>query len=507
MCAAEARTGSSVLQPFPINRFGGLDLREAEEVGAQSAIDLLNVDFDRTGAVRTRDGVVAFNATPAASAFTDGRVWAGATLDSPQIIFSDFGGDLRAYSATGTLLATLALSHDYVSLAALGTGSAGPYVYIGGDTGSQIRRWDGSAFSSPAGMPNARLVAVQPNDNRLVAAHTDATNERSRVKFSDANAPETWTANNFVDLHPNDGGEITAMVTWRDALWVFKSTGKIFQFYGNSVDAANNPVFNYRTIDTPGVSALVDGVEVCPEGLYINAVDGIYLLGGVGAPRKISGALDSLFEGRGTPFFQGATGLVPLTYFPQRPIAWQDSVLFPSSTSPGASNIVLVFHRPTEQWSYWSFPNGLVPFGVIPPTATLGLARLLLVKEQTTAYRLSTSATDDAGTAIVSRYRSGFYGVGGQPSQEAVIRESVLDGIGTPTFSVSKDYGAVPTTGGGAKAAVTLGTAPAYGNNRHRVAQKGRRFSFQIEATSGAWRVNQITHHVRGIRPPGVKST
>src|SRR4051794_15376750 len=43
---------------FPVERFGGLRLDlEAEEVGPSQAIDLLNVDLDKRGGVRTRDGL------------------------------------------------------------------------------------------------------------------------------------------------------------------------------------------------------------------------------------------------------------------------------------------------------------------------------------------------------------------------------------------------------------------------------------------------------------------
>src|SRR4051812_17053623 len=62
------RTGSSIrrsrampsgLSAFSVERFSGLNVRDdPEEVGASGAIDLLNVDFDQRGRVRSRGGLV-----------------------------------------------------------------------------------------------------------------------------------------------------------------------------------------------------------------------------------------------------------------------------------------------------------------------------------------------------------------------------------------------------------------------------------------------------------------
>ncbi|MBW3593776.1 MAG: hypothetical protein KY396_08780 [Actinobacteria bacterium] len=60
------------MQPYaqqPVVEFGGLNLRDdPQEVGWQGAIDLLNIDLDRRGRVRQRDGVAVFATPPAAGA-------------------------------------------------------------------------------------------------------------------------------------------------------------------------------------------------------------------------------------------------------------------------------------------------------------------------------------------------------------------------------------------------------------------------------------------------------
>jgi hypothetical protein len=45
------------LTPLLVNQFAGLDLRPSSlSLGANTAVDVLNADFDRPGLVRKRDG-------------------------------------------------------------------------------------------------------------------------------------------------------------------------------------------------------------------------------------------------------------------------------------------------------------------------------------------------------------------------------------------------------------------------------------------------------------------
>jgi hypothetical protein len=375
---------------------------------------------------------------------------------------------------------------------------------------------------------NGLCVAVQPIENRLVAAHTSTTNT-SRVWFSDAGTPEVFGANNYVDLHPNDGETIQAMLAWGNLLFVFKQS-KFFVFYGNSTNAAGDPIFNYRAIESGVGVVAYDAAAAAEDGVYFLSARGLYRTTG-GPPQRVSEVLDPLFSQQyGAPITFNPTGAT-LTERPAALLGQMSGTiggpvvvagtrilftlrLWVGDNGGTVTNVFPVYYRDTGQWSIWtsalvSGSFSLRPFAVQAEddNAFEQPQVLWAGSGDDKIYRSSPGATTDSGSAIASHYRAGLYTVGNQPSQEAVIRESVLDGTGTPTFGVSKDYAAVPTTGGGAKASVTLGTSPAYGNGRHRVAQKGRRFSYEVSATSGAWQVNQISHHVRGIRPPGVKST
>lgn len=499
---------------MPISEFGGLDLREPEQVGATRAIDILNVDLDRKGAIRTRDGLAKFNAVAGAANLTYAKVWRTPPTAAfgDVVIASDAGSDLRAYAPDGVLIATLATTHPFVSVAGLGTGAAGPYAYVGGYESGQIRRFDGTAWASPAGMPNARFVAVQPIENRLAAAYT-LTTQKSRVQFSDAGAPETWTAANFVDLFPNDGENITAMVAFGTQLFVFKQS-RFFVFYGNSVASDGSSVFNYRVIDTGVGVTPRDGAVAANDGVYFMHQTGFYRTTG-GAPEKISGNLDAIFSDYKVPPFTTVLG----TSFdlhsgdgsPASPVVFGSRVVFPTSAfALGASPTSLVYYRDTGEWSVWSSAIG----GTMRPQAALvsNSSPVLLWADvggaNSRMFITDRTVTTDDGTNISSLYRSGFYTVGNQPTQEAVIQETMIEGTGAPIFAISKDYGTIPTSGGGAEATLTLGTAPAYDNTWHTADLQGRRFSYQLRRSAGpVWKVNSITHHIKAIRAPGVEST
>lgn len=492
---------------YKIERFGGLVLdREPDEVGANEAIDLVNVDLDRGGAMRIRDGFSKLNAVAGADPFVRGPYnWEAQNW----VVVSD-GTKVRLYDSAGTLQASSgAMTADTTSVAPFGTGTTS-YLYLAQSKAASVfRATTAGVFSTPAGMPNAEYLAVQPNDNRLVAAYTSST-QASRVKFSDPGDAETWGANNYVDLTPNDGDVITGLVAWGNLLFVFKQR-KYFVFYGNSTDSAGNPVFNYRAFDF-GIGT-IPGRNPCvatPNGVYFMGAGGVYVTTG-GAPSKVSGAMEPLFTGAPIPF---GPLVPPLTGVSVTAAYLRGRVYFLINAS--GSIYLLGYDIETGQWVLWKSALITLPIGVCSYSLSASAPRLCFAYGTflyTQPYVSGTTTTTDDGTPITSRYRSGFYTPLDDPARECTVRESILDGIGTPTFSVSRDFAStLPATGGGAKGTVTLGTSPAIAQGRHRVSQRGRRFSYQIESSTAgeaapAWRVESITQNLTGFRETGLKTT
>lgn len=477
------------LIPVFVETFGGLRLDlDPEEGGLNSAIDVLNCDFDRRGRVRSRDGFTKYTSSAADDPYT--QLGTYTPIGDTTTVIAGRGANVDALDTDGSVLATAGGgSSDTVwSFVPFGTPTV-QYTYVNGwdpsGTAYLKNRWTGSAFGSTS-IPDGRHVVVSPTDNRLAVASLDG--DLSRIEFSDPGDPETWSASNHVDLYPGDGENITCAITWRDLIFVFKET-KFFVFYGNSTDASGDPIFNYRTVNT-GVSALSPtGACIAPEGVYFVHNTGVYRTSG-GPPELVSSAITPLFVGNATTYFQGESPDAT-----KATLAYSNRRLYMGS---GAGNGMLVYDVDMNAWMYWGIsvngltagPTGALWFsydGTNDPTATndVGL--------------FSNSATDDAGTDIASRYRSGF-GDFGHAGREKTVRETELVGQGTVEFGWSRDFGAITTS---STADVTLGTAPTPGRQLHRSSQDGELLSWQASSVSGgAWVLNRLVPMLRDVRGP-----
>jgi hypothetical protein len=327
-------------------------------------------------------------------------------------------------------------------------------------------------------------LSLSPTDNRLVVCSSG-----SKVWFSDPGAPTTFGANNFVTLVPGDGEEIQGAEVFNNQLFVFKRT-KFFVFYGNTIDATGNPVFNYRAVHSGTGLALQDRVVAGFDGLYFQGADGIYKTTG-GNPVCISRPIDPVFVGgayaysTATASSEGHTG---------SQMAFCDSRLYVAANS----GEMLVYDTRNDTWTIWKLGQGGVTFDVATLPGTSGSANTVLFADTISITSLSSSATADPSAAIVSRYRLPFETYG--TPREKRIRETIVEGTGSPTLQWSKDWGSLVTG-----SAVTLGTSPAIAIGRQRLAIRGRAFSLQLGASSGAWSVNRVQVNLgEGMRGPEV---
>lgn len=456
-----------------IEGFPGLDLR-TDPADSKGAIDMLNVVLE-PGRVKTRPGSTILYETAALPVFA----MANQRGPTTHLIVAEVGtpGALHALNSAGVLLASTTLAAVDASGAtgvAIGT-ATNDYFYVTAPGGvTVVKRWDGAAWTSPAGFPAAtQVLGHSQTDNRLIAC------VGSRANFSDPGAPETFGANNYVSLGVGDGEQIHGYAWFNNQAFIFKKT-KFFVFYGTSADGTGEPVFNYRPVDTGvGMWAYApQAVCVGPDGVYFLASDGIYRTTG-GPPVKISAALDPFFAGATGPFW--TSGNWSSTDMAQR-LHWHDGKLYAALATPGG-RLLLVWDSSLNAWTAWSHTAralASLPATAAAPGLIFGAGALL---------RSSPAVTTDVGEAIVSRYRSAFNDFG-SPLQK-MIRETIVEGTGSPTLQWSRDWRAL-TTGG----AVTLGVAPAVSTGRQSKALPGRTFSFQLGASSGAWAVHQVQPNV-----------
>lgn len=479
------------LQPVNIESFGGLDLAsDPEEVGWNAAIDLLNIDLARTGRIRTRSGSVVFTASAAATAYQ--RLFR-VPGSAPRILAAR-PLVLAAIDSGGSVLTTQATTTTIWSVAHIGTPTA-TYTYFANGA-DQVRRWDGSAFSSPAGLSTYTpyYLAAQQTDNRLVMGMFPS--QRSRVYFSDPGAPETIGANNYVDLRPGDGSDICGLVSYDSLVFVFKN-GAYFVFYGNSTDSTGNPVFNYRAIDVDIGIAGNHAVTSGPGGVYFLGDDfRLYRTTG-GPPAMVSDGLVPAFQATMSAFAQVIS---PDNVWSTRYVDGRVIITVALSNVPKQ----FVYDVAGDYWLYWDIPAYDFAAGVHTTDSVTERYPLYFASTSTNdVCRVDRQATTDAGSvAIVSRYRSGFSDVG-LPGREKTVRQTELVGQGSPTFGWSRDFGAITST---SSQAVTLGTAPATARALHRLSQNGELLSWQASASSGAWQLNRITPMLRLPRQPGDKT-
>jgi hypothetical protein len=487
------------LSPVKVESFGGLNLvDDPGEIGWTGAVDCLNVDFDRHGRIRSRGGYAKFNAAANANAIT-GIASYYQSGSSDYVVIADTGNKLRSYDTSGVLQATSAATAGTNFLATRFGTDAAERLYIANGA-ERVWRLEGTTYTLLGVGPTPTSgLTVTPWDNRLVYLATNG--ETSRVEFSDAGAPETVGANNYIRFTPGDGEKISGGCSWSNQVFIFKPD-KFFVVYGTSTDSSGNPIFNYHTVEG-GVGAGAKGSSVdgasrpcigTPYGVCFVHTSGVYLTTG-GAPTLLSGPLAPLFNGDLPPLFTGLSRPYYSDDITKANLAYLNGCLYvsiPDSTGTTVSK-TWVYEFERRIWTFSDLParqmvaqdegtGGVLLF--VTPTSHASATRIL--NHGNVGY----AQTTDDGTAITSRYRSGFSDMG-TPDKKRV-HSWRLQGTGAPTLKLSTDFGSLETG-----ATVTLGTSPAVAQAVRRYAPTGREFSFQLGATS-AWSVNSVVANVAG---------
>lgn len=483
------------LRPVPLPAFGGLNLKDdPQQVGWEAAIDLSNVELDRQGRVRSRDGYTALLTAPAAVRGI------GTYRASSHLLVSYKSGSsglVRAYNSSGVQIGAGASTGATAStgracFAEMGLVSGGvesSRTFFSIDGFADVFYHDGTAQTQVVVGSAGGPIAVQPNDNRLAVANS------SRISFSDEGAPTTFGANNFVLLTPGDGEKIVSLVAWQNLLFAFKQS-KFFVFYGNNTDSSGATVFNYREMrygtgvsyDSSSATLISYGAAAGRDGVYFVHDTGVYRTTG-GAPERISDSLTPLFRGE-TPSY---STLTPPTVDGEKVLTVVDNRLY-LSMSDGTDMRLFVHDLTDRWWTAYSIKAG----PMLPYYTSAGRTDWAFAIDGTTGiYRHGSAYTTDNGAAIDSSYRTGFADLG-TPGTQKLLRELLLDGYGSPTVKVAVNDGSLDTG-----AAVTLGTSPAVAQGRRRSAYRGRNFSVQFGASS-AWGVSRAVAHLRSERPPGI---
>lgn len=523
--------------PFP--SFGaGLNLRDKTDVIKEDqAIDCLNVVFTERGAVQQRSGYVAFTAGVPLTNRVASLAPYYRTGAATQIL-AGCDTRLEGVSNTGTVVASATglTAGQTWNFARFGQPNS-EYAYAGNGSDT-IRRWDGTVWTAPAGMPSGGALCVQPWDNRLISTSYNGTtggpgggagsSSPSHVYWSNAGAPETWTATNTLQLTPGDGEKILGCVAFRELVFVFKES-KFFVFYATDTDATGNPVFRYRTVNTNQGLASKRAIAVGRDGVYFISREGVYRTVG-GEPQLVSDLIAPIFKGGASVYFE--SDVLNHAQITQCAMAFHDEKIYlayPSGSST-TSDRVLVFDPRYNWWSLWGFN---VSVSCLTSFRASDQAELFMGAGTggNEILRQTAGSTSDNGVAITSRWRSGWFDYG--VPENKTIREAKVWGTGeVDLYVISQDFA---QTGSQSAHILFSGGTDTWGDGlgsdlwsdgtdsdllwgpanqvvpvmARGIAGRGTVFSTQFKNSTlnQAWTVQRLVHHLRETRVPSVVAT
>ena len=259
---------------------GGLNFRSDQfNLAENESPDLLNVLVDPRGGIRMRDGVDRRNTT-ALSADIKG-IWGFHTDAGANQVMVNYDTKV-AHSASG----------NFTDITGITARTAGSRVYgmtmnnvAYGVSGDKVSfKWDGSSAAdlgltldgSAGNFPQATHVAFWNNFAWTANTVESATNYKYRVRWSNANDPEKWTAADYVDIDKGEHGDfITGLLPMGDRLLIFK-TRSVHAIFGFDSDS-----FQVVTLtDNVGSTPLSSPVG-SPFGVFFwSADEGVYLYNG-----------------------------------------------------------------------------------------------------------------------------------------------------------------------------------------------------------------------------------
>lgn len=245
------------VRPLNLSSFtGGLNLRgDAFALKDSESPDLLNVDLDPRGGVRSRRGWTKWNAS-AESSWAPKRLHIWEKADGTHWVMVVNNSKVRV-SSNGTF-ADLSDASGVVDPAATTHGADfadwSDTVYIACGNSKQTRSWGGSGnavkitanatgvweddYTAPDGTPHfPKCDFVTTYQGYMVCASTneDGTAFPNRVRFSHPNNPTNWKNLDRIDIN-NGGAKITGIVAFSDHVVIFK-TNSVWAIYGNDIDS------------------------------------------------------------------------------------------------------------------------------------------------------------------------------------------------------------------------------------------------------------------------------
>jgi hypothetical protein len=244
-----------------------------------SASDINNIMFDDRGQLSKRQGYTKNNTAALSGGVITGIGYSGgssgffAVVAGSQIFRTGntLAGSYTNVTSTVTITnaSTNLVSFTNFNGELIGCNESDPPFRVG---------TSGNAFKLIAVSTVAKTCAGF--SNYLVVGNTTegTTASPNRIRWSDVNNPNSWPANNYIDVEPDDSDGVIALVPFQASLYVFKKRS-IHQIIITGLTGAE--AFITRPV-ARGVGAYAkESVEVIPNvGIMFLGQNGIYLYDG-----------------------------------------------------------------------------------------------------------------------------------------------------------------------------------------------------------------------------------
>jgi len=227
---------------------GGLYLdADAFVLPPNATPDCLNVDIDGRGGFYLRRGVKQYKSVALGAAVHSILPYTLSTGTSQVVV----GAGTGLYKWTGAAWSAIFSGAGFVGPYRSATFKDRLYVCSGNNS---VQRWDGTtntavpdsagvggyndniaaptAVASTGHFPKAEVLATYQNVVFAANITEDTTAYPCRIRWSHPGYAEDWMSYHYIDIEPEDGDEITALVPMQDRLIVFKHNS-IHAIYGN----------------------------------------------------------------------------------------------------------------------------------------------------------------------------------------------------------------------------------------------------------------------------------
>ena len=325
------------------------------ELGWDAARDGWNFDLSLDGLLKPRLGFERRGSITVAGGLMDDPALIYALPNSNRILVSDsLSGAISVYDSSHVIVGAANTTGTATATGVVTAVDANDGTYVANGSGARFVNSSG-VISAPAftgHTPIGEHLAVTPLDGRLVVNDGD-----DRVRFSNAQTPQTFSTDDWLDFNPGDGERIRAIVTWREFVFIFKQTNA-WVYYGTSTDNTGGAVFETRPIASiPEVFPGGMPVAVGRDGVYYLGRGGVYVTTG-STPRKISTALDPIFSSLNTEQSVNSPNPGKPDYtVPSKPfLYWADDrlyVAYGSEDSFSANDRIAVWDQRLDEWMIW----------------------------------------------------------------------------------------------------------------------------------------------------------